>query len=71
MANPDDLVIGGNTIRPHLLHFSRWIVGRFGMVSNFHLVENTTSKVLFPKSEQSFEESQLAEVEGIFSRRQD
>jgi len=65
------LFSGGNTIRPHLLNFSRWIVGRYGMVSNFHLVENKTSKVLFPKSEQSFEDNHLAEEEGIFSRRQD
>ncbi len=65
------LFSGGNNIRPHLLQFSRWLVGSYGMVSNFHLVENKTSKVLFPKSEQSFEENQLQEAEGVFSRRQD
>jgi hypothetical protein len=65
------LFSGGNITRPHLINFGRWLVGRYGMISNFHLVENKTSKVLFPKSEQSFEESQLAETEGIFSRRKE
>ncbi len=65
------LFSGGNTNRPHLIHFSRWLVGRYGMVSNFHLIENRTSKVLFPKSEQSYEEGRVADLEGIFSRRKE
>jgi len=65
------LFSGGKTNRPHLIHFARWLVGRYGMISNFHLVENKSSTVLFPKSEQSFEEDQLAKEEGIFSRRKE
>ena len=62
---------GGNINRPHLIQFGKWLVGRYGMISNFHLIENKSSRVLFPKSEQSFEEEQLAEAEGIFSRRKE
>jgi amino acid transporter len=65
------LFSGGKINRPHLISFGRWLVGRYGMISNFHLVENKSSKVLFPKSEQSFDEDQLEELEGIFSRRKE
>jgi amino acid transporter len=65
------LFSGGSKNRPHLIHFGKWLVGRHGLISNFDLIENKSSKILFSKSEQSFEEDQLAQEEGIFSRRQD
>jgi hypothetical protein len=65
------LFSGGSQNRPHLIHFGKWLVGRHGLISNFDLIENKSSKVLFSKSEQSLEEDHLAQEEGIFSRRQD
>jgi len=65
------LFSGGSQNRPHLIHFGKWLVGRHGLISNFDLIENRSSKVLFSKSEQSMEEDNLAREEGIFSRRQD
>jgi len=65
------LFSGGSKNRPHLIHFGKWLVGRHGLISNFDLIENKSSKILFSKAEQSFEEDQLAQEEGIFSRRQD
>jgi amino acid transporter len=65
------LFSGGSTNRPHLIHFGKWLTGRHGLISNFDLIENKTSRVLFPKSKQSYEEDLLAKEEGIFSRKQD
>lgn len=65
------LFSGGSENRPHLIHFGKWLAGRHGIISNFDLIENNTSRVLFPKSKQSFEEDLLAKEEGIFSRKQD
>lgn len=62
---------GGSSNRPHLIHFAKWMVGRHGLISNFDLIENKSSSVLFSKSKQAVEEDMLAKDEGIFSRRQD
>lgn len=65
------LFSGGTVNRPHLIQFGKWLVGRHGLISNFDLIKNTSSKVLITKSKQSIEENSLAGDEGIFSRRQD
>lgn len=65
------LFSGGTVNRPHLIQFGKWLVGRHGLISNFDLIKNKSSKVLITKSKQSFEEDILAKDEGIFSRRQD
>ena len=62
---------GGSDNRPHLIHFAKWMVGRHGLISNFDLVENKGSNILFPRPKQAVEEDMLATTEGIFSRRQD
>ena len=65
------LFSGGKTNRPHLLEFGKWLVGRHGLISNFDLVENKSSKVLFPKNQQSIPEEENIDAEGVFSRRQE
>lgn len=65
------LFSGGTVNRPHLIQFGKWLVGRHGLISNFDLIKNKSSKVLITKSKQSIEENSLAGDEGIFSRRQD
>ena len=65
------LFSGGTVNRPHLIQFGKWLVGRHGLISNFDLIKNSSSKVLITKSRQSFEEDVLAKDEGIFSRRQE
>jgi hypothetical protein len=65
------LFSGGTVNRPHLIQFGKWLVGRHGLISNFDLIKNPSSKVLITKSKQSIEENSLAGDEGIFSRRQD
>ena len=43
------LFSGGTTHRPHLLEFSKELVGHRGIVTNFDLYENQEAKLLFPK----------------------
>lgn len=65
------LFSGGNNYRPHLIKFAKCLVGQHGMISNFDLILNTTSKVLFPKNKQAIPEDEESGDEGIFSRRQE
>ncbi|MFK5854677.1 MAG: amino acid permease [Bacteroidota bacterium] len=66
------LFSGGKSSRPHLIAFAKYLVGKHGMISNFDLVLNTTSKVLFPKHKQAIPEDERNEGdEGVFSRRQE
>ena len=65
------LFSGGKSSRPHLIEFSKYLVGKHGMISNFDLVLNTTSKVLFPKHKQAIPEDEKSDDEGIFARRQE
>ncbi len=65
------LFSGGAGSRPHLIEFGKALVGEHGMISNFILVINSTSKVLFPKSKQALTKDILSKDEGIFSRLQE
>ncbi len=65
------LFSGGNSYRPHLIEFAKYLVGQHGMISNFDLILNTTSKVLFPKHKQAIPEDEKSDNEGVFSRRQE
>ena len=65
------LFSGGKSSRPHLIEFAKYLVGQHGLISNFDLILNTSSKVLFPKHKQSIPEDEMSGDEGIFSRRQD
>jgi len=66
------LFSGGESNRPHLIEFAKYLVGKHGMISNFDLVLNTTSKVLFPKHKQAIPEDEKGDDdEGVFSRRQE
>ncbi|HUX56392.1 MAG TPA: amino acid permease [Bacteroidales bacterium] len=63
------LFSGGTEIRSYLIEFGKSLVGKFGLLSNFDLIEESSAKVLFPKHQQqrlnNDEESQ-----GIFTRQQ-
>ncbi len=63
------LFSGGSSNRPHLIEFAKWVVGQYGLISNFDLIENNTSKVLFPRHMQAIPEDEMIGDEGIFSRR--
>ena len=65
------LFSGGAGSRPHLIEFGKTLVGDHGMISNFILVINSTSKVLFPKHKQALVNDELSQNEGIFSRLQE
>lgn len=65
------LFSGGAKSRPHLIELGKYLVGNQGLISNFDLVLNKTSNVLFPKHQQSIPEEEMEGDEGIFSRRQE
>ena len=65
------LFSGGTINRPHLIQFGKWLVGRHGLISNFDLVKNSSSKVVITKLKQSIGDDLPAKAEGIFSRRQE
>ncbi len=65
------LFSGGTSNRPHLIEFAKYMVGEHGMISNFDLILNQSSKVLFPKHKQAIPEDEMSGNEGIFSRRQE
>ncbi len=65
------LFSGGKISRPHLIEFAKYLVGQHGMISNFDLILNKSSKVLFPKHKQAIPEDEMSGDEGIFSRRQE
>ncbi len=63
------LFSGGSEFRPYLIEFGKSLVGKFGFLSNFDLIEAPSAKVLFPKLKQQ----QLVrdeDTQGIFTRRQ-
>lgn len=62
------LFSGGVKKRPYLVEFGKFLVGRFGMLSNFELHQNKTSKVLFPKHKQSLPERNTSH-KAIFTRQ--
>lgn len=63
------LFSGGTKRRPHLISFGKFLVGKYGILSNFDLVESKSAKVLFPKHQQSLPEVD-ANQRGVFTRRQ-
>ena len=65
------LFSGGAKSRPHLIEFGKHLVGNQGLISNFDLILNKTSNVLFPKHQQAIPEEEMEGDEGIFSRRQE
>ena len=66
---PNILLFSGNAEqRPYLIEFGKSLAGQVGIVTNFDLVENQQSKVLFPKHEQSVSDDLLQKY-GIFGRR--
>lgn len=65
------LFSGGSRNRPHLIQFGKDLVGNQGFLSNFDLILNKSSKVLFKKHQQSVEDEQTRGNEGMFTRRQE
>ncbi|WP_282781356.1 hypothetical protein [Phaeodactylibacter xiamenensis] len=62
------LFSGSSEQRPHLIEFGKTLAGQVGMVTNFDLVENRQSKVLFPKHKQKVNDDLLQKY-GVFGRR--
>ena len=62
------LFSGGTKNRPHLIEFSKSIMGRGGMVSNFDLIEVDSATTLFPKSHQIVKDEEIAD-DTIFHRK--
>ncbi len=62
------LFSGSSSKRQYLVDFGKNLVGKFGVLSNFDLIENPSADYLFPKHKQSIPEGHK-EV-GIFYRRQ-
>ncbi len=66
---PNILLFSGSTSkRQYLVDFGKNLVGKFGVLSNFDLIENKSAKYLFPRHEQSV--SNGANDVGIFYRKQ-
>ncbi|MBI1224294.1 MAG: hypothetical protein GC192_03570 [Bacteroidetes bacterium] len=66
---PNILLFSGiSEQRVHMLEFSRALAGQAGMVTNFDLVENSGSEVLFTKHDQNVRD-ELLQKYGIFGRR--
>ncbi|MGB5849326.1 MAG: hypothetical protein WBH40_12610 [Ignavibacteriaceae bacterium] len=67
------LFSGGSYARPYLTEMAKALAGKLGMVSNFDLIENNSSNLLFTKAGQSVnqEGEEQEDEEGIFIRRQE
>jgi len=65
------LFSGGTSNRPYLIEFGKSLVGNYGLISNFILVLNQTSKVLFPKHKQALAKDDDIDTEGVFTRLQE
>ncbi len=64
------LFSGGESSRPHLVEFSKFIAGKQGLISNFDLVLKPNAKRLFPSHHQAIPEEEMEGDEAIFKRRQ-
>ncbi|MBN1252039.1 MAG: amino acid permease [Bacteroidales bacterium] len=62
------LFSGASEKRPHLVEFGKNLVGKFGVLSNFDLIENKSSNFLFSRQEQSLDNDN--NDKGIFYRKQ-
>ena len=65
------LFSGGTNVRPHLIEFGKYIVAKSGIISNFDLIENKDSEVLFSRNLLTDAEKEKELHEGIFTRRQE
>ena len=65
------LFSGGSKSRPHLIQFGKDLVGNQGFLSNFDLILNSSATVLFKKHQQSVDDDQAKDNEGMFTRRQE
>jgi amino acid transporter len=63
------LFSGGSKQRPHLIQFGKDLAGKQGFLSNFDLILNASSNVLFKKHQQSVDDEFSRENSGIFTRR--
>ena len=65
------LFSGGSKNREHLIQFGKDMVGNQGFLSNFDLIPNKSSKVLFKKREHSVPDEFTDENAGVFTRTQE
>ncbi|HSG67916.1 MAG TPA: hypothetical protein VK994_04360, partial [Bacteroidales bacterium] len=65
------LFSGGTKNRPHLIQFGKDLVGNQGFLSNFDLILNKSSNVLFKKRQQAITDEISKDNEGIFTRKQE
>ncbi len=63
------LFSGGIQARPHLVEFGKTITGKLGVISNFDLVEDPKSDMLFSNVSSSDDEHPELSENGIFSKR--
>ncbi len=63
------LFSGGSYARPYLIELGKTFVGKMGILSNFDLIENKTSDLLFTKAEQSVKQEEEEDSKGVFTRR--
>jgi amino acid transporter len=52
--------------RPHLLETGKWLTGRLGILSDFHLIEDKSAEALFKR--ESADENNSDVIEGIFTK---
>lgn len=64
------LFSGGDSNRPHLVEFSKFIAGKHGLISNFDLVLKPNANYLFPQQSTAIPEEEIEKDEVIFKRRQ-
>lgn len=57
---------GGNNERPHLVDMGKWLSGKLGILSNFHLYENADSSSVLKKLPNT--ENIYKDEEGIFTQ---
>ncbi len=67
------LFSGGSYARPYMIELGKTLVGKLGILSNFDLIENTSSELLFTKAEQSVKQEgeEDEDDKGVFTRRHD
>lgn len=65
---PNIILFSGSTDkRPHLVEYGKKLVGRLGLLSNFDIVEDPDSEVLFAKRDQAV--GDLQNNKGVFTRQ--
>ncbi len=64
------LFSGGTKNRPHMIEFGKQLVGKYGFLSNFDLVENKTDHFHIPRREQNIKDEDSILNQGFFNRKQ-